>query len=142
MITLGISQRETERVLEALGVKTSSGDPAREISGGGKGSDENPRRIFRRALYVAIGGLITAGVGWAGKQAAEGLLKAARAEISVHRTVATHTHQLDDHEQRLQYLQERAKAQVVLPADASAQLAKLITLLEADAKARAAKGAR
>jgi hypothetical protein len=140
VITLGISQRERDRVLEALGLGRRGPTSDRDAGADDGGQPpENPRRMFRRAFYVAIAGLITAGLGWAGKQAGEGMLSGLRAEISVHRAVAAHGHQLDDHEQRLQHVEAQASARVVLPPDAAAQVARLIKLLEADAKARDGK---
>jgi len=138
VITLGLSQRERDRVLEALGVNSKSDTP-KERSSSGTPDGENPRRIFRRALYVAVAGLVTTGLGWAGKQAGDGMLNGLRAEISVHRAVAAHRRQLDDHEQRLQHVEAQANARVVLPADAATQVTRLIKLLEADAKAREPK---
>jgi hypothetical protein len=132
VITLGLSQREADRVLEAMGLKNRARTGDAGAAGAGNGGSENPRRIFRVAFYGAIGSLITAGVVWMGKSAAasavDGVRNGVRAELALHRTVAGHTDQLKDHDVRIRGLEAQA-----LPGPTAARL---IELLEAERRER------
>jgi hypothetical protein len=133
VITLGLSQREADRVLEAMGLKNRARSSEAGAAGAGDGGNENPRRIFRVAFYGAVASLITAGLVWLGKGAAASTLNGVRAELALHRTVAAHTEELKDHDGRIVKLEAQ-----VLPA---ATAARLVELLEAERREREARAA-
>lgn len=132
MITLGtlhpplsasVSQREIDRVTG----RAADGEEIdlSELGGNGK---ENPRRFFRRAVYLAGAALITWVLTSAGKAGATAALDGVRAEVALHHTVADHTKALAEHEQAIHDLQAQ-----LLPAPTANRL---IELLDADRKAR------
>lgn len=133
MITLGTlrpplvasaSQREIDRVTG----RHHSDDEEIDLSELGGNGNENPRRFFRRAVYLALGGLITWGITTGVKAGAEATIDGVRAEVALHHTVADHTKMLTEHDQVIRELRAQ-----LLPAPTANRL---IELLEADRKAR------